>query len=81
MGWRGGLGPRLGATIVVVVPSPQPRDVTPPLPSPCSCTKSGYKGVAHNATSKSHPFVAKTPLATSVSRSHHLGCFATAEEV
>ena len=45
------------------------------------CTKSGYKGVAHNATSKSHPYVAKTPLATSPSRSHHLGCFATAEEV
>ena len=46
-----------------------------------ACTKSGYKGVAHNATSKSHPFVAKTQLATSASRSHHLGCFATAEEV
>ena len=44
----------------------------PPLPSPASCTKSGYKGVAHNATSKAHPFVAKTPLGTSTSRSHHL---------
>ena len=41
-----------------------------------ACTKSGHKGVAHNATPKSHPYVAKTTLATAASRSLHLGCFA-----
>ena len=60
-----------------------------------ACTRSGYRGVTHNATSKSRPYVAKisavarqassssstsATASSSATRSLHLGCFATAEE-